>query len=292
MLLRQQELSVAELQEILGMGQSRISTHLAQLRAAGIVTSRRSGRKTFYASTLPETGDGSADLIGQLLLKAASEIPEAGDDQLSLKLLLKRRRDTAREYFNQLAGRFGRSHCPGRSWEAFAQMLGALLQPSVVADLGAGEGTLSLFMARTAKKVIAVDNSEKMVAYGSSLAQEHGLDNIEFRLGEMEDPPIEAESVDLVIFSQALHHAENPQLTVSKGAELLMRGGRMVVLDLLAHQVEEARVSYADRWLGFSEVEMHRMLEEAGLTKIEVRVVYREPTKPHFETLFAIGTRE
>lgn len=287
-LLDAAELSVADLQEILGMGQSRISTHLAQLRAAGLITPRRSGRRTFYHRARGAAGGG---VLESVLSAAARDLPEARDDALALRLLLKRRRDTARQYFDQLAGRFSRSYCPGRSWEALAEMFAALLPPLRVADLGAGEGTLSLLLARSAEKVIAVDNSEKMVEYGRRLSEEHGFRNLEYRLGDMEDPPIEPESVDLVIFSQALHHALNPAETVRRAARLLVAGGRLAVLDLAAHQVEETRERFSDRWLGFGAADLYRMLEGAGLREIDVRVVYREPQKPHFETLLALGHR-
>src|SRR5690606_1674562 len=103
---------------------------------------------------------------------------------------LRKRDDRAREYFNQLAGRLGRSYCPGRTWRGLAHLLLQLVPEIVIADLGAGEGTLSQLLARRAKKVIAVDNSEKMVEFGASLAKEHGFKNLEYRYGDIQDPPI------------------------------------------------------------------------------------------------------
>ncbi len=287
-LLDSNELSVADLQEILGMGQSRISTHLSQLRVAELISSRRSGRKTFYLRT---RNTSAAIALDQIIKVAAKDLPEISDDFLALKLLLKRRRDTARIYFNQLAGKFSRSYCPGRSWEAIAEMLVNLLPPLRIADLGAGEGTLSLLLARSAEKVIAVDNSEKMVEYGRRLSEELELKNLEYRLGDMEDPPIDPGTIDLAIFSHALHHALNPAETVARAAALLAPKGRLIILDLAAHQVEETRERFSDRWLGFSSLEIHKMLESAGLANIEVRTVYREQEKPHFETLLGIGSR-
>jgi ArsR family transcriptional regulator len=161
----------------------------------------------------------------------------------------------------------------------------------VVADLGAGEGTLAQLLAKRAKKVIAIDNSEKMVEFGSKLAKEHGFSNLEYRLGDLEAPPIPAGTVDLALLSQALHHAEHPAQTVSAAHRILKRGGRLVILDLLQHQFEEARELYADRWLGFSEAELHGWLEEAGFREIEVTVVAREPQAPHFQTLLATGVK-
>jgi ArsR family transcriptional regulator len=167
----------------------------------------------------------------------------------------------------------------------------ALLPPLTVADLGAGEGTLSQLLAKTARKVIAIDNAPKMVEFGSQLAKKHGFKNLEYRLGDIEDPPITKASVDLAIFSQALHHAIHPERAIAAAHRILRKGGRVVVLDLLSHRFEKARELYADHWLGFSEVKLHQLLEENGFDKIEVSVVSREKESPHFQTVFATGVK-
>ena len=204
---------------------------------------------------------------------------------------LRKRKDKAAEYFNRLAGKFGRTYIPGRSWQALAHALLRLLPPMVIADLGAGEGTLAQLLARGAKKVIAIDNSEKMVEFGGNLAREHGWKNLEYRLGDIEDPPIEDESVDLALFSQALHHASSPQKAVSAAHRILRNGGRVIILDLASHTHEQARELYADVWLGFSEVELQRILKRAGFSRIEITSVSREVEAPRFETLLATATR-
>ena len=288
LLLGEEELSVVELQEILGMGQSRISNHLAQLRQAGLVRDRRSGKNIYYA---PAGRDSLPDL--EPILKAARrEIAEAEHDRTALKVAVQKRNDRTREYFNKLAGKFGRTYCPGRTWEAVAHFLFLLVpQDTVAADLGAGEGTLSQLLAKRVRKVIAVDNSEKMVEFGAKLAKEHGLTNLEFRLGDIENPPIDPGSVNLVLLSQALHHAEHPQAAIAAAAKLLSKGGRIVVLDLLQHQFEDARELYADRWLGFGEADLHGWLEKAGFSGIEVMTVAREPQPPNLQTLLATGVK-
>lgn len=58
--------------------------------------------------------------------------------------------------------------------------------------------------------MIAVDNSPSMVELGQELARKHGLDNLEYRLGDIEAPPIKPGTVDLALLSQALHHAQKP----------------------------------------------------------------------------------
>ncbi len=166
-----------------------------------------------------------------------------------------------------------------------------MLPPQNVADLGAGEGTLSQLLAKTAKKVIAIDNSPKMVEFGAKLAAEHGFANLEYRLGDIEDPPIDKGTIDLAILSQALHHALHPERAIAGAHRILKKGGRLVILDLLSHRFERARELYADQWLGFSEVQLHQWLDEAGFSKLEVTVVSREKENPHFQTVFATGVK-
>ena len=284
-LLERDELSVNELQEVTRLGQSRISTHLGLLADCDLVRSRREGKRTFYK--LNPQADSVASEFIQLAIRGAKELADHAADQINLKRILARRREQAQVYFNQIAGRFDRVYGPGRSWEAFGHLLLRILPPLVVADLGAGEGLLSELLARRCKKVIAVDNSEKIVAFGAAKAKKNHLKNLEFRQGDLQNPPIEAASVNLVILSQALHHAENPAAALASAAKLLKPGGQILILDLLAHKFEKARELYGDRWLGFAESDLHRWLEAAGFKKIEISVVAREEQPPHFETILA-----
>lgn len=289
LLLEKEELSVAELQEILGMGQSTISTHLSQLKSAGVVADRRTGKNILYR--LKTAGGGISDGMLDVLRSAAAEVPEAAQDAEALRLALARRKDRMRAYFDELAGKFGRSYVPGRSWQGLAETLLMLMPPLVVADLGAGEGTVSQLLARRARRVIAVDNSEKMVEFGSGLARSHGAANLEYRLGDLEQLPIAAAEVDVALFSQSLHHARHPEVAMAEAYRVLKPGGRAIVLDLLKHNFEEARALYADLWLGFTKVELQRLFKGAGFSKVSVEVVHKESEAPHFETVLAAGDK-
>ena len=288
-LLERDELSVNELQEITRLGQSRISTHLGLLQDSGLVQSRREGKRTFYKLN-PQTSGATAEFI-QLAIRGAKELPEHSHDQINLKRVLARRKEQAQVYFNQIAGRFDRVYGPGRSWQAFGHLLLRILPPLVVADLGAGEGLLSELLARRCKKVIAVDNSEKIVEFGAAKAKKNGLKNLEFRQGDLQNPPIDANSVDLVVLSQALHHAENPAATLRSAYKILKPGGQILLLDLLKHNFEKAHELYGDRWPGFAESDLHRWLEEAGFKKIEISIVAAEEQPPHFQTILAGGEK-
>jgi ubiquinone/menaquinone biosynthesis C-methylase UbiE len=290
LLLEQQELSVAELQEILGMGQSTLSTQLARLKQAGLVEDRRTGKNIFYRLRDQDAGERLVfeQLLG-VLRNATRELQLAENDKEALRMIRQKRRDKVRAYFDELAGRFGRQYVPGRSWKGLAETLLLLVPPLVIADLGAGEGTISQLLARRAREVIAVDNAERMVSFGSDLARKHGLRNLHYRKGDLESLPIEDHAVDVAFFSQSLHHAQKPERALAEAFRILRPGGRVIVLDLVRHSCEEARELYADLWLGFKEVEMRRMLRRTGFKNVATAIVHRESKAPHFETLLATG---
>jgi len=285
LLLRSEELSVAELQEILTMGQSTISTHLSQLKQAGLVEDRRTGKSNLYRLLPPD------EVIAGLLNQAHTEIPEAQEDQSAMRAVLKKRQDKMRSFFDSVAGRLGRDYVPGKSWKSLAEALLRLMPPMVIADLGAGEGAFSLLLAQRAQKVIAVDTSAKMIEVAREQAIRYGVKNVDYRLGDMEELPIDSSSVDIAFFSQSLHHALHPGRAVSEAHRILHPGGRIVILDLVKHRFEEARELYADEWLGFSEAELETMLQQANFTNIQTSVVHKEPETPNFQTLLAVADK-
>lgn len=288
-LLEREELSVQELQEITRLGQSRISTHLGLLQDADLVQSRRAGKRTFYR--FHRRDDPAARGLLALAVRGAEELSERGSDQINLRRVIELRAHQEQVFFNQVAGRFDRSYGPGRSWQAFGQLLLRVLPPLVVADLGSGEGLVSELLARRCKRVIAVDNSARIIEFGAAKARKNGLKNLEFRLGDLQAPPIEAATVDLAILSQALHHAEDPGRAVQSAQRILKPGGQLMILDLLEHGFPQARELYGDRWLGFTTSDLQRWLEAAGFKRTEVSVVAEEPEPPHFKTVLAAGVK-
>lgn len=315
LLLKDEELSVAELQEILVMGQSTISTHLSQLKQAGLVEDRRTGKNNLYRLATQTTGgsrsskgngvaraskpttqepplgpEGQSFLAG-LLERAQAEIPEAAQDQTELRRVVRKRQDKMRAFFDSVAGRLGKDYVPGQSWKSVAEALLRLMPPMTIADLGAGDGTFALLLAQGAKRVIAIDSSARMIEVGRELAQRNNIANVEFRLGDMEEVPIAPAEVDLVFLSQSLHHALHPERALKEAHRILCPGGRIVVLDLLKHRFEEARELYADEWLGFSETEIEAMLQKAGFAAIQTSVVYKDPEAPQFQTLLGIAQK-
>ena len=283
-LLDRDEFSVAEMQEILGMGQSRISTHLATLRKGNLVKDRKEGKKTYY-----HRKHGSEDderLIRAALLSLANR-PETKKDLVSLQRALDKRKRETERYFNAVAGRLGKNYCPGRSWEAIGHLLLRLAPPIVIADLGAGEGMVAQLLAPRAKKVYCIDTSKRMVEVGTKLAKKNGLSNLRYKQGDIEKVPLPDASVDLALMCQSLHHAQRPEIALQEAKRILCPGGTLLILDLKEHSFEKARELYADNWLGFSENDLYRMIQHAGFRAISVNVVAREEQEPFFETMLA-----
>lgn len=282
--LTREELSVAELQEIFGMAQSRISMALSQLKQAELVELRKVGQKRLYRFQ----GDST---VADLIHNVSAELPDVLADDRGLALVLNKRKDNMRAYFDSLAGRFGRNYVPGRSWKALSETLLKLLPPMRIADIGAGEATLSLLLAQRAQRVYAIDNSPNMIAYAREAATRAGVGNLEFRLGDLEQLPLADGSVDLALFSQSLHHALHPKQAVLEAHRILAPGGRVVILDLHRHTHEEARELYADVWLGFTQTEILSYLEAAGFQNADISLVHKEDTAPQFETLLALADK-
>ena len=285
--LKETELSVAELQEVLGVGQSRISNHLSLLKGVGLVRDRREGQRSYYRrGEAPSVALKEAWSFAE---GAAMELATKARDSEALRLVLSHRQEKSKRYFDAVAGRLGKKYCPGRSWEAVGRLLLALAPRETFADLGAGEGLISQLLAARAKKVIAVDNSPRMVEVGRDLAKRSGLKNLEYRLGDLENPPIKPGSVDVAILSQALHHAVHPPKALEAAFKILHPGGRVLILDLAEHNFEAARELYADVWLGFAPADLGKMMREAGFEGVSVEIVAREKEGPGFQTILAVG---
>ena len=285
-LLSREELSVAELQEILEMGQSRISSHLSLLRRNQMVVDRKDGKKTFYALSLDTSP--RYDIVRTALAEDSDE-DFWESDQSGLTRVLERRRAESEKYFEEVADRLGKHYVPGRSWESIGHFLFRLFPYIVVADLGAGEGMISQLLAERTKKVFCIDSSKSMVRIGTDLAKKKNLANLVYKQGDIEKVPLNDKSVDLALMSQSLHHAQHPKKALEEAYRILKPSGQLVVLDLKKHNFEKARENYGDLWLGFRENDLYKMIKEAGFKKARVETVSKEETEPYFETILGIG---
>ena len=150
---------------------------------------------------------------------------------------------------------------------------------------------ISQLIARQAEIVYCIDRSQKMVEVGKELANANQLENLHYLLGDIEEVPLDDETVHISLLSQALHHANRPEKAIAEAYRITKRGGRIIILDLKEHTFEKARELYADTWLGFAENQIHSWLNNAGFENVSVSTVAKEPEEPHFETILATGVK-
>ena len=283
-LLAAERLNVTELTGVLGIAQSGVSRHLGLLKDSGLIRERREGGYTYYRATSDEPNGSQAvwHLLNQQFADAAGDATLKADDA-RLKEVLRLRKENFAAH-----GLEGRQLVPGRSWAAWARALGLLLPPMRVADLGCGEGYLTVEAARWASRVIAVDRSPDVLARARSLARRRRVRNIVWKRGELEALPIADGSVDVALLSQALHHAADPGRALAEAARILGPGGRVLLLDLRRHDQQWVRERLGDRWLGFEDAELARLMKGAGLTDVQVRTGARLTGDP-FTVLIASG---
>jgi SAM-dependent methyltransferase len=289
--LAQERLNVTELTGVLGLAQSGVSRHLGLLKEAGLVAEERDGGFSYYrlAPAIDANGDSAlATMLRQQFQQSADEGTVRADEARLQEILRLRK-----ENFDAHAGpdtRDARQLVPGRSWAAWSRALGLLLPPLKVADLGCGEGYLTIEAARWASRVIAVDRSAVVLKRARALADRRRVSNVIWKKGELEKLPLRDGSVDVAMLSQALHHAIDPNRAVAEAARVTAPGGRVLVLDLRTHHEDWVRAKLGDRLLGFDDDELKRMLTSAGLEHVKAGVGARKAGDP-FTVLIASGTK-
>ncbi len=315
-LLAAEALNVTELTGIVGIAQSGVSRHLGLLRDAGLVSEERSGGYTWFrlnpairdsrderertewgaggpASERARRGAGVPAASEALWVMLRAQFEQASDpvlraDDAKLQEVLRLRKESFAEHG---ASEDARQLVPGRSWPAWARAISYLLPAVEVADLGCGDGYLTIEAARWAKRVTAIDRSPDMLARAKALAKRRNVANIAWKRGELEELPLADASVDVAVLSQALHHASDPAKALAEAERVLRPGGKLLVLDLRQHDQAWVRETLGDRWLGFKDVELKKMMAAAGFSRVQLRVGARKTGDP-FTVLVAGGTKK
>jgi len=291
-LLALDRLNVTELTGILGLAQSGVSRHLGLLKDGGLVSEEREAGFTYYriSPDVRDASNGHAALWA--LLQDQFDRASATDIGRGDNARLEEVRRLRKENFQTHGGpdTNERQLVPGRSWAAWARALGHLLPPVVVADLGCGEGYLTVETSRWASRVIAVDRSADVLARARALATRRHVSNVTWKRGDLETLPIGDETVDVALFSQALHHADDPSRALQEAVRILVHGGRVLVLDLREHGETWVLDRLGDQCLGFTREGLATLLEGAGLIDVKVNVGARRTGDP-FTVLIASGVK-
>lgn len=278
--------NVSELTGILGVAQSGVSRHLGLLKEAGLVTEEREAGYVYYRLVDERRAHGDDPLWALLDAQFAASADDRAvrEDEARLQEVLRHRKENFETHGDV------RQLVPGRSWAAWARALGHLLPPLDVADIGCGDGYLTLEMARWARTVFGVDRSDQVLERAKALADRRRVTNVEWKKGDLARLPLRDASVDIALLSQALHHAPSPEDAVTEAVRILRPGGRLLLLDLREHDQSWVRARFGDQRLGFTDAELERLLRGAGLREVRVQVGARQTGDP-FVVLIASGVK-
>lgn len=284
LLLDAHELSVAEMTEVTGLAQSRVSTHLSRLKRAGLVQDKRSGAAALYSAS------GNAGALGEVwrLLRARLDDAQSRLDLERAQEVIRVRKHE-RTWAESVAGRMELHYSPGRTWEATARALIGLLELGDVLDLASGDGVLAELIAGRARSVTCVDVSATVIAAARKRLAAHA--NVRFCEADMHALPLADASFDHVFAMHALAYTREPLKVLKEAARLLRPGGRLIVTTVNEHRHEAARQAYDHLTLGVSPARLQTMLEKAGLDVASCRITSRETRPPYFEVVTALARR-
>ena len=284
--LAEDRFNVTELTSILDAAQSGVSRHLGLLKDAGLVVEEREAGYVYYRlnDDARQNGHGPLWSLLDTQFAASGDDRTVRQDEARLQEVLRLRKENFDSHGDT------RQLVPGRSWAAWARALGHLLPPLDVADIGCGEGYLTLEAARWARSVVGIDRSESVLARASDLAERRQVTNVEWKKGDLARLPLDDASVDVALLSQTLHHANEPQRAVTEAVRILRPGGRVLVLELREHDQAWVRTRFGDRHLGFSHAQLESLLRHAGLSDVRLQVGARKTGDP-FSVLVASGLK-
>lgn len=285
-LLEGEELTVAELSSITQLAQPRVSTHLAKLKEAGLVRDRRAGVSAYY-----RFDDAAIEPAQRALwhsIRTGSDDPLLRQDAERVAGVLAMRA-ADQNWADSVAGDMERHYSPGRTWEALARTALPLLWPGDVLDIASGDGVLAELLSPHADRYVCIDSSQRVVAAASERLRR--FDNVEVRAGDMHALPFADASFDLVVLMHALTYASKPAQAVAEAARVLRPGGRLLLSSLAKHEHRSVVEAYSHVNLGFSEKELRKFAEKAGLSIANCETVTRERRPPHFEVISLTGVK-
>lgn len=288
-LLEREELGVTELAEVVRMPQSSVSRHLKQLADGGWVASRSQRTANLYRMRTDEL-EPRARQLWELAREEAAAWPAFAQDRLRLRRHLERKRERGSEFFAGVAGDWDRLRRDLYGDVFTHTALHALLPRDwVVADLACGTGVLAAELAPCVARVVAVDQSEAMLA--AARERLAGASNVELRLGDLEALPLPAASCDAALLLLALTHVAEPPLALAELRRVLRPGGRAVVVDLLRHDRDELHREMGQLRPGFEREELAGLLAAAGLAGVVCRGLPPEPAAKGPALLLATAER-
>ena len=251
------ELTVTELATIMRQSQPRISRHLRLLCEAGLLERHREGTWIFYR--LADLGE-QADLVNSIMNYIPYQDQILQHDQKRLEEVKKTRDLKAASYFQENAANWDKIrslYVPERQVEDYLLEITNNLEIETLLDVGTGTGRMLKLFSPYTKQGIGIDLSHEMLGVARSHLENNAITNMQIRHGDMYDLALMDGSMDLVLFHQVLHFADDPLAAIRETARILRPDGIVIVIDFLPHKNEKLREEHAHRRLGFSEEEIN-----------------------------------
>ncbi len=284
-LIREEELSVGELSEILNQRQSTVSSQLSRLREAGMVLDRREGTRSFYRFR-----GSQRDEFWDLITRSVGNDPVLGKDRERMDQVLLDRRGG--NWLDQVAGSLDRHWVPGRSFASLTFGFSLFLDLGVCLDMGSGDGALLSLLAPTAKRLICLDSHPRMVEMGCKKASEEGHPNVYFLRADMQDVPLEDGCVDTVLLLQSLQYARAPERVLAEAGRLTRAGGKCLLVTLQAHEDQRICEEYGHVWRGFDKKDLEGWMGDAGFVEQRHSEVSADPRANHLQVLSLLGEKK
>ena len=265
-LLRENDLSVGELVQVLGQSQPRLSHHLKNLSEAGLAERLPEGAFVFYRAA--RSGAGAA-FLDQLFSQTRPDAPEFRQDRDKLREVIAARAASAEAYFSSIAETWDSLralHFPNDAIEAALLDLAGPGPYRRVVDFGTGTGRMLLLFSGRAAESEGIDFSHRMLTVARANLERAGVSNSRVRFGDVTAAPFEDASADLLIVHQVLHYLDTPGDAIAEAARVLMPGGRLLVIDFAPHDLEFLRAEHGHRRLGVRHDALTYWAAQAGLT--------------------------
>lgn len=287
MLVDHEELSVAELAAITQLAQPRVSTHLAKLKEAGLVSDRREGVFVYYRMA-GNIADPGLDALWRLLRGNTSD-PLIQQDFERIPQVLNARGGNS-SWAESVAGDMERHYSPGRTWEVTARAMVQLLTLGDVLDIASGDGVLAELLAPRAQSIKCLDISQRVVSAGKKRLRNYS--NVSFESGDMHDLPVADASFDTVLLMHALTYTTEPARVFSEASRVLRPGGQPLAATLQKHAHENAVLAYNHQNLGFTESQLRALCADTGFESLNVQISAVEKRTPNFEVLTLVARKQ
>ncbi len=286
MLVDREELSVAELAAITQLAQPRVSTHLAKLKKAGLVSDRREGVFVYYRM-VGKIVDRNLAALWELLRTNTSD-PLIQQDAERIGQVLNARNGRS-SWADSVAGDMERHYSPGRTWEATTRAIVQLLDLGDVLDVASGDGVLAELLAPQSRSIKCLDISQRVVDAGEKRLSNY--ENVSFELGDMHDLPVADAAFDTLLLMHALTYTNKPESVFSEVGRVLRPGGRLLAVTLQKHRHKNSVAAYNHLNLGFTASRLRRLCSDAGLEPANVQLSTVEKRTPNFEVLTLIASK-